>query len=74
MKELKSLRKANRENSHKALALPPGFRKIFQNQSLDSREALLSAGNSVALPAIQITDPDDPNFGDFVLLPGYDPI
>ncbi len=74
MRDLKNLRKASRESSHKALALPPGFRKMFQNQSLDSREALLSAGNSVSLPAIQITDPDDPNFGEFVFLTGYDPI
>ena len=72
MRSLRRYRRAVRAVTERSLALPPGYRKQFE------RHANMTSLREVERPSanlensIQITDPADPKFGEFVPMLGYD--
>lgn len=73
MQIISIFRRSTKSISERHLSLPPGFRSIFLDQDSGSAAFdLINSGEAVALPPIQINDPDSADFGKFVFMVGYD--
>ena len=72
MRGIHNARRAGVDLSQKRLALPPGYRKIFESQKQENSTLKLHAGETVMNSPIQDTDTSSVTFGDFVFMVGYD--
>ena len=72
MNAIHNARRAAIEINSKRHALPPGFRKIFENQKMEGATSKLASGESALNSPIQDTDPASVTFGQFFFMVGYD--
>ena len=72
MRGLHTARRAAVDLGQKRLALPPGYRKIFESQKQDNATLKLHAGETVMNSPVQDTDTSSATFGDFFFMVGYD--
>lgn len=72
MRSLEVFKRSQKQHVTAQLAMPPGFRKIFQAQRTDIDSSKLNRGETVLNSPIQDTDPTSPTFGEFFFMVGYD--